>query len=171
MNIKLTPFGRPDFDRFISWIVDEELLVTIAGIDLKYPLDHGQLSDYLEDSRSLPFNVVMDEDRVIGHAEIIQINESMCKLDKVLIADKSLRGKGIGEKLINTLLDYSFNEMGMNEVELNVYDWNQAGIRCYEKVGFIKNPGKEQVTEFDNKRWEYFNMSIDRKTWLDHKSD
>ena len=165
MKIKLTPFSKLDFQRFISWIVDEELLVTIAGFDLKYPLDNGQLSDYLDAPKSFPFNVIIGEDEVIGHAEIIQINESMRKLDKVLIADKNLRGKGIGEKLMHTLLGYSFNVMGANKVELNVYDWKLSGIRCYKKVGFIKNPGKENVTEFGDKHWEYFNMSIDRKTW------
>jgi len=165
MKIKLTPFEKPDFDRFISWVVDEELLMTIAGFDLKYPVDHTQLSAYLDIPKSLPFNVVIDENNVIGHAEIIRITDSMCKLDKVLIADKNLRGKGLGEKLMHALLEYSFNEIRMNEVELNVYDWNLSGIRCYEKVGFTKNPGKEQVTEYGSKSWEYFNMSIDKNTW------
>jgi RimJ/RimL family protein N-acetyltransferase len=43
---------------------------------------------------------------------------------------------------MNELLDYSFRELDMNEVELNVYDWNIAGIKCYEKVGFVINPNK-----------------------------
>lgn len=165
MKIKLTPFTKLDFDRFISWIDNEELLVTIAGLDFTYPLDRAQLSAYLDIPKSLPFNVVNNENTVIGHAEIIQVNHSMSKLDKVLIADKNLRGKGIGEQLMNVLLEYSFEVMGMKVVELNVYDWNHAGIRCYEKVGFVKNPGKEQITEIGDKQWEYFNMTIDRKTW------
>ncbi len=165
MNIKLTPFGKSDFEEFISWIVDEELLVTIAGLDFKYPLDDEQLATYLKDPKSLSFNVVVGENDIIGHAEIILVGDGKCKLDKILIGDKDQRGKGIGEELMKVLLDYSFNEMGMNEVELNVYDWNHAGIRCYEKVGFMRNEGRGGSTKFGNKIWNYFNMSIDKNSW------
>jgi len=166
MDIKLKPFGKSDFDRFISWIGDEEILVTIAGLDFTFPLDVVQLSDYLDEPKSLPFNVVVNDDEVIGHAEIIRLDDDKCLLDKVLIGDENQRGKGIGEQLMRVLLDYAFNEMGVKVVELSVYDWNIAGIRCYEKVGFKKIIGNEKATEFGNRRWEYFKMSLGKETWI-----
>jgi len=51
-----------------------------------------------------------------------------------LIGDISNRGKGIGQQVIDELLKFSFGKIGVREVELNVYDWNIAGIKCYEKA-------------------------------------
>ena len=60
-------------------------------------------------------------------------------------------------------------KMGMSGVELNVYDWNHSAIRCYDKVGFVQNPGKEHFTKFGNKNWQYFNMVIDKNSWSTKK--
>jgi RimJ/RimL family protein N-acetyltransferase len=76
-----------------------------------------------------------------------------------------LRGQGVGEKLIRELLRYSFEELGMNEVELNVYDWNVGAIHCYEKAGFVINPDKVQYTDVDSIHWKALNMTINRKRW------
>jgi len=165
MKIKLTPFEKPDFERLISWLATEEILVTIAGTDFTYPLDAEQLSEYIKDPLSHAFNAVNAHDEVIGHAELILMKENICTIDKVIIGDEKLRGKGIGGQLIRTLVDYAFDNMSVSVVELNVYDWNHPAIRCYEKVGFIKNPGKEQETSFGDKNWLYFNMSIGRNIW------
>ena len=164
--IKLTLFKPSDFDTFISWIDSKELLVAIAGTVLTYPITTDQLHAYLDDSNSISFNVVDTiQNKTIGHAEIIRTGTGTCKLDKILLGDKANRGKGVGEKLMNELLDYSFRTLEMNEVELNVYDWNIAGIKCYEKVGFVINPSKIQTTILDNLQWTALNMTIDRKKW------
>ena len=112
--IELTPFKPSDFNRLISWIDSKELLITIAGTVLTYPLTTDQLHTYLADPKSISFNVVDTiQGKTIGHAEIIKTGIGTCKLDKVLIGDKAIRGKGIGEKLINELLDYSFKKLSM----------------------------------------------------------
>jgi RimJ/RimL family protein N-acetyltransferase len=164
--IKLTPFQPSDFSRLISWIDSKELLITIAGTVLTYPLTTDQLYAYLLDLNSISFNVVDTiQGKTIGHAEIIKTGLGTCKLDKVLIGDKAIRGKGIGEKLINALLDYSFKKLDIKEVELYVYDWNIGGIKCYEKVGFVINPNKIQTTKLEDIQWRALNMTIDRNKW------
>lgn len=161
--IKLTRFGKTDFDKFISWITNQELLITIAGTDFTYPLTVQQLNQYLKSPKSLSFNVVNVEDsKPIGHAEIILTGANTCKLDKILIGDKSMRGKGVGEILMKKLLDYSFTELAMTEIELNVYDWNIGGIKCYKKVGFTINSDKSIITKIGGGRWTALNMIIDK---------
>lgn len=163
--IKLIPFQPEDFDLFISWVDNEELLITIAGTYFTHPLTCSQLQRYLDDTNSVAFTVVdANHDKKIGHAEIIRKEKRICKLDKVIIGDKSNRGKGIGLSVINELLKYSFEELNANDVELNVYDWNIAGIKCYEKAGFIFT-GKIQTTNVSENTWTAKNMVIDRNSW------
>ncbi len=162
--IKLEPFSKNDFDRLISWIDSKELLLTIAGNVLTYPLTTEQLEKYLNDPKSISFNILdTEQNKVIGHAELIPGNDGTCKIDKLLIGDPSARGKGIGQQVIQELPDHSFNKLGVHEVELNVFDWNIAGIRCYEKCGFVMNKAKEQSFPVGEETWKAFNMTISKQ--------
>jgi RimJ/RimL family protein N-acetyltransferase len=162
--IKLEPFKPSDFDTFISLLDNREILITIAGTYFSYPVTHGQLQKYLDDETSTAFNV-LDNDTIIGHAEIIDMGKGLYKLDKVII-DQKIRGKGYGQQLINMLLEYSFEKLNAAIVELNVYDWNAAGIRCYEKTGFTFNPEKKFSTKTGDIEWVALNMTIDKNKWI-----
>jgi RimJ/RimL family protein N-acetyltransferase len=168
--IKLAPFQKSDFERLISWIDNKELLITIAGTVFTYPLTVDQLQTYLDDPKSYSFNIVdINQNKIIGHAEIIISDNGTCKIDKLLIGDKTNRGKGVGQQTINELLDYSFEKLGVGLVELNVYEWNIAGIKCYEKCGFTINPDKLHFTQVDNKKWKALNMIISKNKWIKQK--
>jgi RimJ/RimL family protein N-acetyltransferase len=165
--IKLEPFTPDDFGRLISWIDNKELLMKIAGPNFSFPLTVGQLQRYLNDKNSLAFNVVdVSNDDIIGHAEICLSDNGTCKLDKVLIGEKSNRGKGVGLQLINELVKYSFEKLDVREVELNVYDWNIAGIKCYEKAGFSFNYNKKMTITINNEVWTALNMTLDKEKWV-----
>ena len=86
--------------------------MTIAGTVFDYPLTPGQLQNYLDDPESISFNVIdTDENKPIGHAELVYSGNNMYKIDKLLIGDKSIRGKGTGQKIIDELLKYSFENL------------------------------------------------------------
>ncbi len=165
--IKLEPFKHSDFDTLISWINSEKLLIQIAGTIFSYPLTASQLHVYLDDEKSISFKIVdSSQNKTIGHTEIYLTSNESVKLDKLLIGDKSQRGKGIGQLVVEELLKYSFEVLKAKEVELNVYDWNTAGIKCYEKVGFILNPDKKLSTQVHDDTWLALNMTIDKEKWL-----
>jgi RimJ/RimL family protein N-acetyltransferase len=44
------------------------------------------------------------------------------KLDKIIIGDPSMKGKGLGGQLIEALLEYAFSEQKGTDVELLVFD-------------------------------------------------
>jgi RimJ/RimL family protein N-acetyltransferase len=168
--IKIEPFNPSDFDLLISWIDNEELLVTIAGRVFSYPLTNEQLQNYLQLESSYSFTIVDAEQNIkIGHAEIILSGEDTFKIDKLIIGDKSNRGKGIGQEVINGLLEYSFTKLDAKTIELNVFDWNIAGIRCYEKCGFIINPNKQASIQIGDKTWTALNMTIGKQDWMNRK--
>lgn len=157
--IQLARFQPEDFDRLISWMDSEELLVQVAGPIFTYPLTSTQLVTYLEDDQRYAFKVIETHSgEVIGHAEIYKTKEHSAKICRVLIGDQSFRGKGIGKELIKQLVDYSIAHLNINFVELNVYDWNTAAIKCYEKVGFVINPDKFTTIEVKENTWISLNM-------------
>ena len=159
--IRLEPFRPSDFDLFISWIDSRELLLQIAGPYFSYPLTAIQLHQYLDDIKSLAFQVIEESSgKAIGHAEIILQGHQVCKLDKVLIGDKENRGKGMGQHLIARLLDYCFLLLDAETVELLVYDWNVSAIKTYEKAGFAIVDNDHMRMEIDGVVWKVFKMTI-----------
>jgi RimJ/RimL family protein N-acetyltransferase len=159
--IHLEPFQSEDFDRLVGWIDSEALLITIAGTEFTYPLTHDQLHRYLLVPYSYLFNIVDDTDKkVVGHAQLILSGDGMYKIDKLIIGDQSNRGKGRGQAVINLLLAYAFEKLNAKIVELNVFDWNVAGIKCYEKCGFKINPDKKQVFKMGDENWNTINMLV-----------
>lgn len=164
--IALTPFLQKDFDRLIHWIDSKELMITIAGNVWSYPLTVEQLQRYVDNPKSQSFNIIEPvQEIVLGHAEIIINDDSTCKIDKLFI-DPSFRGQGICTSTINELLAYAFENLTVHMVELNVFDWNKAGIRCYERSGFKFNHEKTQVFPVDDKTWTAVNMTIAREQFL-----
>jgi RimJ/RimL family protein N-acetyltransferase len=164
--IKLTAFEGRDFDRLINWIPNEELLITIAGNQWSYPLTAPQLQRYLDNPNSHSFNIVETAlDRIIGHAEILVASDGTCKIDKLLV-DPSCRGKGFCVYIMRELLRYAFEQLPVQTVELNVFDWNSAGIHCYEKSGFLFNHGKIQQFPVKAKTWTALNMTITKEKFL-----
>jgi len=116
-NLKLTPFQPSDFATFISWLDNEELLFQIAGKYFTFPVTEDHLQNYLADEKSIAFNVLdMKRNKIIGHAEIILLGNGLIKLDKVIIGDLSMRGKGLGGQLIEELLKYAFCELQATNV-------------------------------------------------------
>lgn len=54
----------------------------------------------------------------------------------ILIGESTERGKGYGTEATRLTLDYAFNALGLNNVMLTVFEFNQAGRRAYRKAGF-----------------------------------
>lgn len=135
--ITLRTFTPADFVRLKSWIDSEAMLQQFAGPIFRYPLTNKQLHTYIEKPNRHAF-AVMYQSRNIGHAEITLLENNTARLCRILIGETGDRGKGLGEQIIQALVDLCWNTFDAEEIELNVYEWNTAAIRCYEKVGFVR---------------------------------
>lgn len=72
----------------------------------------------------------------IGNIEIMNINNNVGELG-IAITPKQ-QDKHFGQEAIKAFIDYAFNKLNLDELELNVYNFNPRAIHCYEKVGFEK---------------------------------
>ena len=70
---------------------------------------------------------------------------------------RELSGEFLKHQQTKFICKEKFNS---NVVELNVFDWNEGAIRCYEKVGFQFNREKQKEIFVGNKKWISINMRI-----------
>jgi RimJ/RimL family protein N-acetyltransferase len=163
MMIRLEKFGRADYDRFISWIDSEEMMVQFSGSVFHYPVTHDQLDRYVDDENALIYKVVDEAtNEVVGHAEIGKIDRKNmnARVSRILIGDPSKRNRGYGKAIIQKLIDIGFNELGLHRLELGVYDFNKGAIRCYEECGFKIEGLLKENKRFGDTFWSTYNMSI-----------
>lgn len=59
--------------------------------------------------------------------------------------DPAFGGRGVGETLIRTALDYAYNWLGIVRVELEVFHDNHRARRLYERLGFQQEGVKRQA--------------------------
>ncbi len=58
----------------------------------------------------------------------------------IAIGDIAFRGRGYGTDAMRVMMRLGFDKMNLHRLWLRVYDFNanDAGIRCYEKCGFLR---------------------------------
>ena len=54
----------------------------------------------------------------------------------ILIGEKNCWGKGYGTETTRLMLDFAFRFVGVHNVMLTVFSFNQRGIRAYARAGF-----------------------------------
>ena len=69
------------------------------------------------------------------------------------------------------LLDFIFSNLDRTIVELNVFDWNIAAIKCYKKVGFSINKNISLERKIKDSTWIAINMSIDKSSYEQNKQN
>jgi len=56
----------------------------------------------------------------------------------IYVGDKSQWGHGYGLSAIKAVCQYGFTEMNLHRIWLECDPEHTAGVRCYEKVGFVR---------------------------------
>jgi RimJ/RimL family protein N-acetyltransferase len=54
----------------------------------------------------------------------------------LMIGEKECWGKGYGTETTRLMLDYGFTGLGLHNIMLTVYSFNERGVRAYVRAGF-----------------------------------
>jgi diamine N-acetyltransferase len=72
----------------------------------------------------------------------------------IVIGEADARGLGAGTEATRLVLDYAFTILGLFNVMLHVYGYNQAALRTYLKAGFREFGRRTQSRVFAGQRWD-----------------
>lgn len=171
--IRLEPFTRADFQRLIHWVTDEEFMVLWSGVFFTFPVDERQLEASLAGTFGdhpvrKTYKAVMNIDnQVVGHIELnnIDYRNKAAMLSKVLVGEPKLRGKGVGEAMVNQLMRIAFEDLKLHRVDLRVFDFNHSAVNCYLRCGFQKEGLIRDFRKVGDQYWNSYIMSILEDEW------
>ena len=83
----------------------------------------------------------------------------------IWMAAHQWRGQGYGTEAVRLLLAYAFEVVRLDKVYLGVYDFNEGGIRSYERVGFRYEGRLRQMIYYEGRYWDEWPMRILRSEW------
>ena len=107
-----------------------------------------------------------DQDKIIGNCAIQDINNKnrACSCG-ITIGETDYQNKGYGTEAMEMLLEYGFNTLNMNRIELSVYEFNTRAFKTYQKVGFVEEGRKRQARYHNGKYQDEIIMAILREDW------
>jgi RimJ/RimL family protein N-acetyltransferase len=174
-SLELRRFDESDFDQLSAAITDPRLHLQWAGPEYAYPLDARELMETLSKTtgRTPSFRVykavLPSTGETAGHVQLMDIDyaKSTCVLGKVLIFP-AYRGKGLGRALVRSAVNEAFAGLGLREVTLLVFDFNDAAIAIYRSLGFVQSPPDPGALTFEGESWQALAMSVTRERWSEN---
>jgi RimJ/RimL family protein N-acetyltransferase len=171
--INLQTFDETDFNQLIAAIPDARFLLQWTGQKYIYPLNVSQLRNTLkkttgEQPTYKVFKAIRSNtSEPVGHIQLMDIDYSgaSCVLGRVLIFPDH-RGKGFGKAMVGLAVKDAFESLGLNEITLNVFDFNESAIATYKSIGFIDYQLKKGALMFQNETWNIIKMKLSRHHWL-----
>jgi len=172
LRVRLLPLEESDFSGILEAISSREDLVQWSGPScFTFPLDHSQLAAYLEKScrpgsTCRAFRAVDGIGRCFGMIEIglMDRDNQSASLCRILIHPHE-RKRGLCLPMIREALRLSFEDLGMRRIDLRVYSFNSAAVRCYERAGLVVEGILRKGQMVGDCVWDTVLMGILREEW------
>jgi RimJ/RimL family protein N-acetyltransferase len=169
-KVQLAAVQRDYLPKYVEWLNDWEVSQFLMP-GIPFPLNIENETDWFEQRRKDKDNIIfailtLAENHVIGNCGMHRIDLKNRSANMgIFIGDKNYWGKGFGTDATRTLLHYAFEQLGLNRVELEVYDFNPRAIRSYEKAGFRRDGVRRQALYRGGKFHDIYLMGILREDW------
>ena len=165
-----TPANRAKFQQ---WYADDEI-ANLLRHDLR-PLNERQSRSYF-DSLILPMSArgiafAIHEkatDALIGTTALTDTDDRAAdaRLFRIVIGEKLYWNHGFGTDATKLVVEEAFEEIGLNEVRLEVFAHNPRAIAVYERIGFRRTGEHLEYLGPDRPQLHVFEMSLFVHDWM-----
>ena len=167
-RIYLSPGNSEDVEIFTMWLNDIETAKYIGRSAQIITLDSEK--KYLEQNSTPEATfviVTLDNDKMIGSVSLEEINWINRKATLgIFIGDKDYRSKGYGTEAIKLILDFGFNHLNLNNIKLDLLEFNERALKCYKKCGFKEYGRRRKANYFDGKYYDIISMDILKEEFI-----
>jgi|GEM_PF-365037 len=171
-RIVLREYRASDLDKMRQWVNDPEITNNLSDLFL-YPHSVNETESFLtmimEGKSNIKSFVIADNSSLdyIGQIDLLNIDwKNRCASMAIVIGTKDKLSKGYGSEAISLLQKFAFEELNLNRIELDVYDYNVRAYKCYLKCGF-KKEGRMRQKLFRNGQYrDVIKMAILKEDYL-----
>jgi RimJ/RimL family protein N-acetyltransferase len=169
-RVRLRPLLEDDLPTLARWEMDPGRSVTL--MDRVAPPSEAAAKERLakwsaNEGDDLGFAIVAlaDPQVLVGHIAIFGIR-AKDRLATIGIAiGREYMGQGYGSDAMRTIVSYGFRELALHRIQLSVAAFNPAGIRAYEKAGFVEEGRRREAVWHDGRWYDEILMSVLDGEW------
>ena len=123
-----------DIDELMRWFPDEQATRTWGGPDFRYPFNRHSFAEDIHWGRMATFSL---RDRNGSFVAFGQVYERVGCINLARLAViPTMRGQGIGTRLVEMLMIVSAGMFDCDRYSLFVYRGNTPAYKCYTALGF-----------------------------------
>lgn len=149
-------------EEYCSWLNNKEVNKYLETRETSIKDLKSYIRDKNASKDTLFFGIFYNKNnKHIGNIKLEPINpmEGKAALG-LLIGNKDYWGKGIGTEATKLLIQYAFDNLKINEINLGVISENKAAIRVYEKAGLKIRKTEKKAIKHGDKKYDKVIMSI-----------
>ncbi|MGE7879745.1 GNAT family N-acetyltransferase [Peribacillus muralis] len=154
MFVYLRPIKDEDMESVYKSCQDEEFLYMTATRN-SFTLDQNIKSykQFSKDPTRYDFAIcLLDNNKIIGDLSILDIDQDNKKAGyRISLHSRNTLNKGYGTEATQLAQKFTFEELKLNRLELEVFSHNIRGIKAYENAGFKKEGTLRQSLYMNNK--------------------
>jgi RimJ/RimL family protein N-acetyltransferase len=164
----LRPLEKTDAPTLVSWFNDSDVTRFLRWYR---PMSLEQEEKFLDKLQASEMDVILGivtgpDDRLIGTCGLHHVDTRSRNAEfGISIGDKGYWGKGHGSEATRLMVDHAFATLNLNRVWLQVFEYNERGIKTYEKAGFRLEGRCRQHTYREGRYWDELMMGILRAEW------
>lgn len=144
----------------------ESMYYTQTGSDFTEEQIFSYVDRITEDERRYDFLVFDSMGVLLGESVINEIDwQNRSANFRIALFDHKHFGKGLGSEALKLTLQFGFENLGLNQIELEVYGFNERAIRTYQKAGFRTNEIEENVRLNDGNVGSILKMSLTKQQY------
>jgi len=173
-RVRLRSFELSDLDEIMKYWNRMELRKLLGNVAMG-PAARSEEEEWIkstwkrrQERRAFTFAIeTITDNKLIGGTGLFNISWTSRSAEVgISIYNPEYWGKGFGVESLNLILRFAFQDLNLNRVELEVFDFNKRAHKCYLKVGF-KEIGKRRKARFiEGQFHDGILMDILREEWL-----
>lgn len=134
--LRIRPLQREDLESLRLWRNDFETSIYLRKIDY---ISQEQQLQWFENYLRQPdiyFWSVVKEKILIGALSIYDVSEQQANIGKIMIGNKSERGRGYGYMALTMAMAIGFEKLNLEVINLEVHEKNLPALSMYKRAGF-----------------------------------
>jgi RimJ/RimL family protein N-acetyltransferase len=111
--------------------------------------------------------IFLNDGKIIGDITLqdIDYKNRVCSIGMGM-SKLEYRNKGYGKEATKILLNYGFNNIGLERITANTLEMNISAQKSLEKIGFILEGKERKAVYFGGKRYDKYNYGILKEEYI-----
>ena len=174
--VYLRPAERNDVPLFVRWLNDLRTTRTLLMFSpMSEILEERWFDQMLEHQGKDRWHFVVcrrADDRPVGVLDLheVDLRNGGASLG-ILIGDPADTGQGYGSDALRALVGFGFDQLRLERIQLDVFDYNDGARRVYERVGFRHEGTLRHAVYRDGAFHDVHRMAILRAEWSSRSLD